>query len=57
MTLTAHNTSLAALVQSFAYLIDFPCDNEEHINLVNRTFQSIINVKRLILCSQVIIPG
>ncbi|EKM77715.1 hypothetical protein AGABI1DRAFT_129998 [Agaricus bisporus var. burnettii JB137-S8] len=57
VTLTAHNTSLAALVQTFAYLADFPCNNDEYMSLVNRTFRLINNVKHLTLCSDVVIPG
>lgn len=57
LTLTAHNTSLAALVQSFAYLTDFPCNNDEYMSLVNRTFRLITNVKRLTVCCGLIVSG
>lgn len=57
MTLTTHNTSLAARVKSFAYLAKFPCNNEEYMDLVNRTFKSIINLKHLVLYSDIITPG
>lgn len=56
-TLTTHNTSLAALVQSFACLTDFPSNNKEYTSLVNRTFRLITNVKRLTVCCGLIVSG